>query len=179
VKVVLGLALAAAVAHGAIAAPQQTAGSGGPLAVALHDMNGKAVGEATLTPAARGVTVKLRVWGLQPGPMAFHIHQHARCEPPEFNSAGLHFDPGGVYYNNVNHEHDGVLAAGNPGAKMVVGADGTAEGAALFPNVTMGTDDHSVFTDGGTAIIVHQDTSRMHPDTPTRTACGVIVRPKS
>jgi Cu-Zn family superoxide dismutase len=142
-------------------------------------MSGKTVGEAMLTPTDHGVMVTLRVWGLHPGPMAFHIHQHALCEPPDFNSAGLHFDPGGAYYNNPNHDHDGTLAAGNPGTRIVVGADGTAEGSTVFPQLTMGMDDHSVFTDGGTAIIVHQDTSRMNPDTPTRTACGLILRPKA
>ena len=158
---------------------QHEAGStAAPVIVTLKDMDGKQVGEATLTPADHGVLVRLRVWDLHPGALVFHIHQHALCDPPEFNSAGLHFDPGGVYYNDPNRGHNGMIAPGNPGKSLTVGPDGKAEGSTLFPNVTMGTDDHSVFADGGTAVIVHQDTSKMSPDTPTRTACGVITRPK-
>jgi Cu-Zn family superoxide dismutase len=157
---------------------EHQAGTAAPVSVTLKDKDGKPVGEATLSPADGGVLLKLRVWGLAPGAMAYHIHQHAICEPPEFNSAGLHFDPGGVYYNDPNRGHNGMVAPGNPGKTLMVGADGKTEGSTVFPNVTMGTDSHSVFADGGTAVIVHQNTSQLSPDTPTRTACGVITRPK-
>lgn len=171
--VVFGLSASMSAQHA-----EHRGGAAAPVKVTLKDKDGKAVGEATLSPADHGVLLQLRVWGLHPGGMAYHIHQHAICEPPEFNSAGLHFDPGGAYYNDPNRGHNGMIAAGNPGKTLTVGPDGKAEGSTIFPNVTMGTDDHSIFSGGGTAVIVHQDTSQMSPDTPTRTACGVILGAK-
>ncbi len=150
-----------------------------PVVVPLKNAEGNIVGTATLTEAQpRGVRLELKVHDQPPGPLSFHVHQKPICEPPEFNSAGLHFDPGGVYYNNPHRGHDGVVAAGNPNTTLTVGPDGRAEGSVLMPNLTLGNDDHSVFSNGGTSIILHADVSKMPADTPTRTACGVIKRPE-
>ncbi len=61
---------------------------------------------------------------------------------------------------------------------MIVAADGTAHANTTAPNVTLGTDDHSVFSNGGTAIIIHAVAGGTGSGAPPRIACGVITKPE-
>src|SRR2546422_8826086 len=61
----------------------------------LEDAQAKVVGTATLSEVPGGVRVSLRVNGLKAGEHGFHIHAVGRCEPPDFMSAGPHFNPYG------------------------------------------------------------------------------------
>jgi len=48
----------------------------------------------------------------------------------------------------------------------------------VAPNVTLGTDDHSVFSNGGTALVIHAVASETGSGAPPRIACGVISKPE-
>src|SRR5260370_6418201 len=115
-----------------------------PVVVEIKNSSGQSVGAATLTDAAPGVRIKLDIRSLPPGEHSIHIHQAAKCDPPDFKSAGPHFSgmPAG-------HEHAAGTAAGDiPNFSLGVAADGTAHVTVVAPNVTVGTDDHSVFRNG-------------------------------
>src|SRR5262249_2349801 len=58
--------------------------------VNLQNGQGKSVGTATLQQSAVGVAIKLNVHDLTPGDHGIHIHQAAKCEGPDFKSAGPH-----------------------------------------------------------------------------------------
>jgi Cu-Zn family superoxide dismutase len=67
------------------------------------------------------------------------------------------------------------LPAGDiPDFSLIVAADGTGHATVVAPNITLGSDDHSVFTNGGTAIVIHAVASGASSDAPPRIACGVI-----
>src|SRR3984957_4757049 len=68
-----------------------------PVGVVIKNSAGQTVGTATLTDAAPGVRIKLEIRSLPPGEHSIHIHQVAKCDPPDFKSAGPHFSGG--------HEH--------------------------------------------------------------------------
>jgi Cu/Zn superoxide dismutase len=46
-----------------------------------------------------------------------------------------------------------------------------------LPNVTMGSDSRSVFSNGGTAIVIHA-AEGASTGSPARIACGVISKPE-
>ena len=65
-----------------------------------------------------------------------------------------------------------------PDFALIVAADGTAHATTVAPNVTLGTDENSVFSNGGTAIVIHAVAGGTGTGAPPRIACGVITKPE-
>jgi len=149
-----------------------------PVTVEFKNAQGQSVGTAVLTPAPQGVRIKLDIKGLPEGEHSLHIHQVAKCDAPDFKTAGPHFNPmGGMSHDD--HAHDAGAPAGDiPNFSLIVGADGTAHVTVIAPNVTLGTDDHSVFSNGGTSIVIHAASSGASGTAPARIACGTITKPE-
>ena len=147
-----------------------------PVTVNLQDGQGKNVGTATLSSVGHGVYVKLNVHDLTPGAHAIHVHQTAKCEGPDFKSAGGHFNPEGKKHGLQNP--DGPHAGDIP--NFTVDAKGKSKATVGAPNVTLGDDPHSVFTGGGTALVIHAkaDDGKTDPsgNSGDRIACGVISK---
>jgi Cu-Zn family superoxide dismutase len=166
-----------AVAATLVAVPAALAkGDKGPKAVVhLKNANGKDVGTATLTPAAKGVNIKLDVKDLTPGEHAIHVHQNPTCQGPAFTSAGGHLNPDNKKHGLQNP--DGPHAGDMP--DFNVDANGKAKTTVVAPGVTMGTDPRSVFTGNGTALVIHAKADDQKSDPATagdRVACGVIQK---
>src|SRR4051812_20410587 len=49
-------------------------------------------GSVVFTQQGRMVKVVAEVSGMSPGPHGIHIHENGECDPPDFTSAGEHFN---------------------------------------------------------------------------------------
>ena len=145
-----------------------------PVTVKLADAKGKSIGTATLSADPKGVKITLDVKGLEAGDHAIHVHETAKCDAPDFKSAGGHFNP--------EHKKHGMDNAEGPHAgdmpNFTVDAKGASKASVVAPNVTLDEGPHGVLA--GTALVIHAKADDMKTDPAgaagDRIACGIIKK---
>jgi len=142
----------------------------------LKNQKGEPVGKAELTDTPDGVLVHLTVSGLPPGVHAFHIHEAGKCDPPDFKTAGGHFNPGMKQHGFMQEKgpHAGDLP------NIHVPASGNLEIEALARGVALQAGPNSLFDADGSALVIHAgpDDYRTDPagNAGARLACGIVSK---
>src|SRR5262245_23999294 len=168
-------ALPAPVPSNAPPAPPPTVTRIPLVAADLIAADGRSVGTVVLTQTASGVRLDLALRDLPPGEHGFHLHTVGKCEPPSFASAGTHFNP-----ENKKHgffARDGHHAGDMP--NILIPANGALSTTIMNNKITLERRrPHSVFHEGGTAIVIHDKFDDYITDpignSGGRIACGVV-----
>jgi Cu-Zn family superoxide dismutase len=140
----------------------------------LKDATGKEVGKAELTNTPSGVLIRLDLSGVPTGDHAFHVHAVGKCEPPDFKSAGPHFNPDETKHGLMNAE--GPHAGDMP--NLHVPESGRLVVEILDELVTLDAE-HALLDADGSALMIHAgaDDYRTDPagNAGDRIACGVVT----
>ncbi|WEK43005.1 MAG: superoxide dismutase family protein [Candidatus Sphingomonas colombiensis] len=145
--------------------------AGGAHAVAmLKSATGADVGRATATEVAGGLRVTVDAKGLPPGTHGAHVHTTGRCDPPDFASAGGHWNPTGMKHGSMNPQgpHEGDLP------NLVIDTGGRGTVALTIPGATMA----GLLDADGAALVIHANADDLMTDpagnSGARIACGVF-----
>jgi superoxide dismutase, Cu-Zn family len=140
----------------------------------LKDASGKEVGQVTLTGTPSGVLMSLDLSAVPAGEHAVHVHAVGKCEPPDFKSAGPHFNPDDTKHGLMNPA--GPHAGDMP--NLHVPSDGKLQIEVLNPTVTLSAES-ALLDEDGSAIIVHTGADDYKTDPAgnagDRIACGVVT----
>ena len=170
------LAAAAALVLGGCA----SAGTDGPGLqgeAVLKDKAGQQVGLATFAESSEGARIEVTGVGLPPGSKGIHIHAVGKCDPPDFVSAGAHFNPAAKKHGRLNP--DGAHAGDLP--NLMVTSAGVARLDVTTKAVTLKEGaPASLFGPAGTSLVIHAgpDDEKTDPtgNSGGRIACGIITR---
>jgi len=167
-----------AIASGCAAASSETATASeaaAPVARAkLLAGDGTSRGDAVVTQATDGLHVLVRAQGLTPGMHAVHIHGTGVCTPPDFASAGGHWNPTGHKHGKDNPA--GMHMGDMP--NMIAGADGSGEMEYVIAGATIHGGATPLLDADGAAIVIHAqaDDNKTDPagNAGGRVACGIL-----
>ncbi|GAA4769416.1 superoxide dismutase family protein [Stakelama sediminis] len=140
----------------------------------LRTGDGAQVGTATATELPDGgVRIAIDAHDLPPGVHGAHVHTTGRCAPPDFASAGGHWNPTGTHHGISNPENPKPHAGDMP--NLMIGTNG--EGS-LAVNLPAGTFAGLMDADGS-ALVIHAGADDLKSDpsgnSGARIACGVFM----
>jgi Cu-Zn family superoxide dismutase len=136
----------------------------------LQSRDPKVGGTVHFTQEGAGVHVVADVTGAKPGKHGIHLHENGVCTPPDYKSAGGHWNPGHAAHACMptDPRHAGDL--GN----ITVGSDGTGHLDVTLTGVSFAGDTSVV----GKAVVLHagEDDCKSQPagNSGDRLACGVV-----
>ncbi|MDQ0113968.1 superoxide dismutase family protein [Paenibacillus harenae] len=143
--------------------------------ISIVNAENQAIGKATLTQKGDKVMIHLEAEKLPPGKHGFHFHQFGKCDPPDFKSAGEHFNPTHKQhgFNNPKGFHGGDLPNIEVGADGKVNADLETAVVTLQPGQP-----NSIIKADGAALVIHEKADDYVTDpsgnSGGRIACGVV-----
>jgi Cu-Zn family superoxide dismutase len=138
--------------------------------MALVNSAGQSIGTVRAWQTAGGVSFRIGASGLPHGIHGLHVHAVGRCDPPDFASAGGHWNPAGKKHgmNNPAGPHAGDFP------NVEVAANGVLTATVTLPGATMA----SLLDADGAALVLHAGPDDYATDpsgnSGARIACAVI-----
>lgn len=144
---------------------------------AMRNAQGAALGTVAFVETANGLLLQVRLENVPPGGHAIHVHETGRCEPPDFKSAGGHYNPSDVRHGYLSRF--GAHAGDLPNVYAM--ADGTVRADLLTKQLQLQPGVGSLLPSGSRALVVHAGVDDYQTDpagaSGDRIACGVIEVP--
>lgn len=141
---------------------------------ALRAADGAERGSVTVSEGGGGLQVRVSAMGLPPGAHGAHLHAVGRCDPPDFASAGPHWNPTNRQHGaeNPNGPHLGDMP------NLTVGADGRGTLEFVVQGAAMQSGAQALLDADGAALVIHADADDNRTDpsgnSGGRIACAVI-----
>lgn len=144
--------------------------NGTSASAALMTATGAPAGRATATEVAGGLRFTIDAMGMPPGTHGAHIHAVGRCDAPDFQTAGGHWNPTMAKHGAMNPQgpHEGDLP------NLVIANDGRGTIGVTIPGATMA----GLMDADGAAMVIHAQPDDLRTDpsgnSGSRIACGVF-----
>jgi superoxide dismutase, Cu-Zn family len=139
----------------------------------LIDVQGRPAGTASVLDSKSGGLLVLKLRNLSPGLHGLHLHGTGACDPPNFGSAGPHYNPANKKHGSKNPQgpHAGDLP------NVAARADGTVDTTIAFPAELVRAIGSGA---AARALVVHAGPDDLMTDpsgnSGDRVACGVLQR---
>lgn len=136
----------------------------------LINSSGQQIGTVRAWQTAGGISFHVWASGLTHGVHGIHVHPIGRCDPPDFASAGTHWNPTNKQHglNNPNGPHAGDMP------NVTVAANGVLDQTVVLPNATMA----QLLDADGSSIMIHANAddyvSQPAGNSGPKIACAVI-----
>lgn len=145
-----------------------------PASAELRDISGRAWARASAGQLGDSVRVTIEASSMAPGSYAAHIHTSGQCAPPDFTSAGPHWNPTNQQHGKDNAQgmHKGDLP------NLLIGSDGRGTLEYTVPGASLAVGASPLLDADGAAVVLHAkpDDYRTDPagNAGARVACGVL-----
>lgn len=140
----------------------------------VRSVAGQTRATATATQVGDSIRVRVDAQGMPRGTYAAHIHTTGVCAPPDFATAGPHWNPTGQQHgrNNPAGMHKGDLP------NLAVGTDGRGSFEFTIAGASVAGGGVAMLDSDGAALVIHTqaDDYRTDPagNAGARIACGVF-----
>lgn len=141
----------------------------------LRAPDGSARGDVRAVASTDGIRLTINGENLPAGSHGVHIHTTGACTPPDFASAGGHWNPTGHQHgkNNPQGMHMGDLP------NWLIGTDGRGTLEITIPGARLSEGDNPLLDADGAAFVVHAGPDDMATDpsgnSGGRIACGIFT----
>lgn len=180
-KIIMSIILSALLVAGGCAGKEKTMPVSGEkvksVAAPILNTEGEEIGEVSFVESGDGVTISIQAEGISPGVHGVHIHETGVCTPPDFKSAGGHFNPMKKEhgFDNPKGFHLGDLPNIEVGDDGIISVKVTTAELTLEKNAA-----NSILDQDGSALVIHESEDDYKTDpsgnSGDRIACAAVTR---
>lgn len=171
---IMGLALLGACAASDAATADGAAAAIPGARAPLYMASGTAAGEGRIVATASGLKLMVTAQGIPAGIHGIHVHTTGKCDAPDFQTAGGHWNPTARQHGHDNPQgaHSGDLP------NITIGAGGSGSLTIDLPGAKLSGEGGLLDVDGA-ALVIHATADDMKTDpsgnSGGRIACGVFA----
>jgi Cu-Zn family superoxide dismutase len=142
--------------------------------VDLHAPDGSSRGRVSIIQTEDGISMRVEGANLPPGTHGAHLHQVGRCDPPDFASAGPHWNPTGRQHgrDNPSGAHLGDVP------NLVVGSNGRGALEHRIAGARVRSGAAPLIDADGASLVIHANADDYRTDpsgnSGGRIACAVL-----